>query len=222
MSLTVFGVVGLGPTAWSTLRPGESYRFLHYQADGKTPVAYSSCQPIRYVIQRQGELVGGSEIISAAVARVSQATGLHFVYDGATSEDFSRSRPGYQPGRYGSRWAPVLIKWVARNEDPELSADSLGAAGSSSTRVPNGQRAYVTGTVELEVEKLTRMLQDPAGRQEVQAVVMHEFGHIVGLDHVRSRSSLMYTRMQYGVTDFNAGDLAGLAVLGRGTCSSEL
>ncbi len=76
--------------------------------------------------------------------------------------------------------------------------------------------------MELDAEKLARMLQEHDGTQEVQGVVMHEFGHIVGLDHVNSRSSLMNPQMQHGVTDFNAGDLAGLAVLGRGTCSSLL
>jgi hypothetical protein len=146
--------------------------------------------------------------------------GLPFVYGGATSEGFSRQRPAYQPNNYGDRWAPVLIAWVTRIQDPDLGADALGAGGSASVEVPNGQRAYVTGDMELNAEKLARILEQPNGKQVVQAVVMHELGHIMGLAHVNSRSQLMYPRNQSGVTDFGAGDLTGLAALGKGTCSS--
>jgi hypothetical protein len=217
--LAVLLILVLG-AAWLTMRPGESYRFMRTQADGKTPVAYSQCAPIRYVVQRHGEPAGGGEAITAAVARVSQATGLPFVYGGATSEGFSRQRPAYQPNNYGDRWAPVLIAWVTRIQDPDLGADALGAGGSASVEVPNGQRAYVTGDMELNAEKLARILEQPNGKQVVQAVVMHELGHIMGLAHVNSRSQLMYPRNQSGVTDFGAGDLTGLAALGKGTCSS--
>jgi hypothetical protein len=214
-------VLGLGAAAWLTMKPGEAYRFLHEQSDGKTPVAYSSCRPIRYVVQREGEPAGGGDIIATAVARVSQATGLQFVYDGATSEAFSRHRLPYQPNRYGDRWAPVLISWVVRNEDPELSTDALGAAGSYSVIVPNGQRAYVSGKMELDAEKLTQILRQPDGKQLVQATVMHELGHILGLAHVSSRSRLMNPEAQSGVTDFSEGELVGLAALGKGTCSTD-
>jgi hypothetical protein len=161
-------------------------------------------------------------MITAAVARVSQATGLPFVYDGDTSEGFSRERLAYKPREYGHRWAPVLIAWVSRAQDPDLSADVMGAGGSASVEVPNGKQAYVTGKVELNIEQLERALQRPDGKEIVQAVVMHELGHVMGLDHVNSKSELMYPRIQHGKNDFGAGDLAGLAALGKGTCSSEL
>lgn len=219
--LTVLVVLGLGTAAWLTLRPGESYRYLHRQTDGMTPVAYSSCRPIRYVVRRQGEPTGGGEIITEAVARVSQATGLKFVFDGVTSEGFSRQRRSYQPERYGDRWAPVLITWVTQKEDPDLSDEALGAGGSHSVLVPNGKRAYVTGAMELDAEKLADILQHLSGKQVVKAVVMHELGHIVGLDHVNSPSQLMNPRNQRGVSDFGVGDLTGLAELGKGTCSTD-
>jgi hypothetical protein len=52
--------------------------------------------------------------------------------------------------------------------------------------------------------------------------VLHELAHLVGLNHVSSPSNLMNTEMEPGVTDFGAGDLTGLAALGRGTCLPDL
>jgi hypothetical protein len=86
-------------------------------------VAYDPCRPIHYVIRPQGQPAGGNKIVTDAVLRVSKATGLRFVFDGATSEAPSRERPSYQPERYGDRWAPVLISWVTSRENPDFAAD---------------------------------------------------------------------------------------------------
>jgi hypothetical protein len=193
-----------------------------YQADGTTPVAYDPCRPIHYVIRHQGEPAGGEQIITDAVLRVSQATGLPFTYDGATSEAPSRQRPSYQPKRYGDRWAPVLISWATPQENPDFAADVAGEGGSASVGLPGRPSAYVTGAVELDARQMASILQRPEGGQVVRAIVLHEFGHLVGLGHVIDASELMYPQSQAGVTDFGAGDLAGLGVLGRGACFPDL
>ncbi len=101
----------------------DAYRFISHQADGTSPITYDPCRPVHYVIRLQGGPPGGEQIICDAVLRVSQATGLHFVYDGSTSEAPSRQRPPYQPKTYGDRWAPVLISWVTPSENPDFAAD---------------------------------------------------------------------------------------------------
>ena len=199
-----------------------SYRFAAYQADGTAPVAYDPCRPIHYVIRQQGQPAGGAKIVTDAVKRVSQATGLRFVYDGATSEAPSRQRASYQPDRYGNRWAPVLISWVTPNENPDFAADVTGEGGSTRTGLPNQPSAFVTGAVELDAGQLTRVLQRPGGNRVVRAVVLHELGHLVGLDHVTAANQLMYPQTRPGVIDFGAGDLTGLAALGRGTCLPDM
>ena len=199
-----------------------SYRFLAYQADGTTPVAYDPCRPIHYVIRQQGEPPGGNEIVTNAVHRLSQATGLRFVYDGATSETLSHQRLPYQPNRYGDRWAPVLVSWVTPKENPVMAPAVTGEGGSSAFGFPGGPSAYVTGAVELDAANLTSELKRPDGKNVVRAVVLHELGHLVGLDHVSAANQLMYPQIQPGVTDFGAGDLTGLGALGRGTCMPNL
>ena len=52
--------------------------------------------------------------------------------------------------------------------------------------------------------------------------MLHELGHLVGLDHVTAANQLMYPQTRPGVTDFGAGDLTGLAALGRGTCLPDM
>ena len=203
-------------------KANASYRFVAHQTDGTAPVAYDPCRPIHYVIRRQGEPASGHQIVTDAVLRVSQATGLRFMYDGATSEAPSRQRASYQPDRYGDRWAPVLISWVTPNENPDFAADVTGEGGSAHTGLPNQPSAYVTGAVELDAGQLASILQRPDGRQVVRAIVLHELGHLVGLDHVTAANQLMYPRSQPGVTDFGAGDLNGLAALGRGACLPDL
>jgi hypothetical protein len=209
-----------------------SYQFLGDQADGTTPVAYDPCRPVHYVIRAKGEPAGGRQIVTDAVSRVSQATGLRFVYDGLTSEGPSRQRAPYQPKRYGDRWAPVLISWVTPTDNVDFAAADvkddptnymvLGEGGSLSAGLPNQPRAKVTGMVMLNVPQLKNALQRPRGDKIVRAVVLHELAHLVGLNHVSSPSNLMNTEMEPGVTDFGAGDLTGLAALGRGICLPDL
>ena len=210
----------------------DSYQFVAHQDDGKTPVAYDPCRPIHYVIRAQGEVAGGREIVTEAVSRVSQATGLRFVYDGLTSEGPTRQRPSYQPKRHGDRWAPVLISWVtpadnldfagAGVKDDPIDYMVLGEGGSLSAGLPHQPRAKVTGTVQLNARQLKNAMQRPRGHKIVRAVVLHELGHLVGLNHVSSTSDLMNIHMQPGVVDFGAGDLTGLAALGRGSCLPDL
>ena len=199
-----------------------SYRFVAHQSDGTTPVTYDPCRPIHYVTRARGAPPGGDQIITDAVSRVSQATGLRFMYDGATSEAPSPQRSPYQPGRYGDRWAPVLISWATANENPDFAADVTGEGGSNRVGLPGRPHAYVTGAIQLDAAKLTSVLQRPNGERAVRSVVLHELGHLVGLAHISSPSQLMYPRVQPGVTDFGAGDLTGLAALGKGACMPDL
>ncbi len=65
------------------------------------------------------------------------------------------------------------------------------------------------------------MMGHAQGTEHVRAVIMHEFGHVLGLDHVGDPSQLMYEGPSYR-TSFAAGDLAGLARLGTGACVPQL
>lgn len=195
------------------------YAFVHV-ARGK-PIAYDPCRPIHYVIRDQATPTDGDAAVHQAIAAVAKATGLTFVDDGLTGEAPSAKRPAYQPDRYGQRWAPVLIAWSNDKETPRLAGSVVGLGGSVAyERSPETGPVYVTGTVTLDAPDLNAI--DPSRRTaSITAVIEHELGHVVGLDHVNDPSALMYPD-EHGQSGYGPGDLRGLAQLGSGSCHPEL
>jgi hypothetical protein len=200
---------------------GGPHDFVHTQDDGVTPVAYDPCRPVHYVIRPANQPLGGDQLVHDAVARISQVTGLQFVYDGVTDEAPSDSRDAVQEDRYGDRWAPVLVSWETVAEQPDFAADVAGLGGSQAVSVGDGPDVFVTGTVELDAAGFADVLTWPGGTGIARAIVLHELGHVVGLDHVDDPRQLMYASAS-DVLDFADGDLAGLARLGSGACAPQL
>lgn len=201
--------------------PGEgTYTFVQTQDDGDAPVAYDPCRPVHYVTRPDHAPAGGRRIVREAFEEVAELTGLRFVYDGTTAEDPVADREPFQPDRYGDRWAPVLVSWAHPDEVPELAGSVAGQAGSLALG-EGGSQVYVTGSVDLDAGQLAALLGGPDGDRQAKAVVLHELGHLVGLDHVDDVNQLMHASSTRRV-DFAAGDRTGLAVLGRGACVPEL
>jgi len=194
-----------------------SYAFLAVQPDEAGPVTYDPCRSIHYVIRPDNAPAGGEQLLHEAFGRVSAVTGLQFVHDGATDEGSSREREPFQPERYGDRWAPVLVTWQTEQENPDFITDVAGQAGSQWMSLPGEPQVYVTGSVELDAAEFARMLTATGGAAVARAVVLHELGHLVGLEHIADAGQLMFPTTST-VLDYSDGDLAGLVRLGRGDC----
>jgi hypothetical protein len=189
----------------------------HQRGDASKPVAWDPCRPVHYVVNPSGGPADGPALIHAAIAQVGAATGLQFVDDGTTSEAPSKERGAYQPGRYGkSRWAPVLVAWSDEGSYPELAGYVAGLGDPQAVYAPNGELVYVTGQLVLDDQTLSAA-QTP-DRTRARAVILHELGHIAGLDHTNDRNQLMFSEAQFNVTTYGDGDLRGLALLGRQSC----
>lgn len=212
----------LGSPAPLPGKPSRSYRFQSKQDDGTSAVAWSPCRPIHYVVRTANQPRGGAAGIQRAIAAVSAATGLQFVRDANTDEAPDRDRDAYQPDRYGDRWAPVLVAWATVDEVPDFGVDVAGEAMTQRVTTPSGDEAFVTGAVLLDPASY-REISRYAGRAAADAVILHEFGHLVGLDHVNDRAQVMYPRSGPGSpTAFQRGDLTGLAALGLGACQPDV
>jgi len=184
------------------------YTFLQTEPGSHEPVTYSPCEPIRYVVDTSGGPADALRLISAAVARISRASGLAFEYGGTTHDsDFSHRTPS----------DPVLIGFVAPGvlKDMTVESNHIGLGGSTAFGSTLGRRTYRTGMVALRAD----WFRDPRPpRAEKRAVIMHELGHVVGLGHVDDSDELMDASND-GQTTLGPGDREGLALLGRGPCT---
>ncbi|HSV38300.1 MAG TPA: matrixin family metalloprotease [Nocardioidaceae bacterium] len=166
------------------------------------PVRYPACQPLSYAVSGEG-LDSEHELIDEAVVEIAAATGLRFVPLGSATEG-----------------ATIVIRWTDSTGEPRLAGDTVGIGGSSSVVDPeSGLRYFTKGRIDLDTPDLTTTLIQH-GPEEVRAVMMHELGHVIGLDHVDDRNELMYQR-NIGKTDFGPGDKEGLAILGKGPCLGQ-
>jgi hypothetical protein len=217
---------GARPATASRAVPSEGtaagFRFSGHQPDRTSPVAWSPCRPIHYVVRSAHQPKGGAALIAAAVATVSEATGLTFVDDGATTEGPVEDRPYYQLSRYGDRWAPVLITWATADEVPDLGIDVIGEARRAQFTTPSGDDTYVTGEIDLDAAAMARLMTRPKGVQAAGAVVLHELGHLVGLAHVNDTAQVMYPSLRSQQVTLGDGDERGLAALGTGACQPDI
>lgn len=195
------------------------YRPLELQDDGSgLPVRWDPCRPIHYVIREDGEPPGGRTAVLAAIARIEQVTGLRFTFDGPTREGPVHRRPTVDARRYGDRWSPVLVAWTDPAEYPPMAGYAgLGGPDAIGGRAA-GQRRYVTGVVLLNREHLEQVIRWDGGAARLAAVVLHEFGHLVGLDHVHESGQLMSPQPAVLTSGFADGDRRGLARLSAGPC----
>lgn len=193
--------------------PGK-FDYLFTQDGSDEPVTYSPCQPIHLVVNARAAVPGHQRLLQEAVNEVSRASGLRFVIDGETDRVPELRSP--KPRSDGRGWEPVLVAWSDEEEVPELKGAVAGIGGSA--RVSKGDHAWlVTGTVIIDGADAAGIVRGPRGRSALRAVLLHEFGHLVGLDHVDDWDELMYAETA-GQRTFGPGDRAGLAKLGSGKC----
>ena len=93
----------------------------------------------------------------------------------------------------------------------EFDGDAVGFGGSLSLDPVVGDPSYVTGSVVLDRD----FFADPADQSYLNEAVLHEFGHVMGLDHVSDGAQIMWSGGLHG-SGLGSGDRAGLARLGRG------
>ncbi|TLM84172.1 matrixin family metalloprotease [Pseudarthrobacter sp. NamE5] len=198
----------------------DAYRFLAVNGDG-SPVGYSPCRPLHYVVNDQLAPAGAQQLVTEAISTISTATGIQFVYDGATGEQPSPQRPPYQPDSYGERWAPLLIAWTTPETAPQLKGKVIGTGGSTHFSYDGGPKTFVTGGLDLDAPQIADELLNPDGHLYARAVILHELSHVMGLDHVDDPAQLMYPEI--GTPEgLSPGDFNGLYELGKAQCRKDL
>ncbi len=191
-------------------RTTGAYAFLATRRGSTKPIGWSPCEPIGYVVNPEGAPDDWDDLVHDAVETVSEATGLVFEDEGVTDDREFESRFGP-----GDSIRPVLIGWATEDEVPGLEGDVAGLAGPISRSVGVLQ-SYVTGRVVFDADAFEEIDSYANADAQHRAIVLHELGHLVGLDHVDDPRELMYRTTE--ATEFGPGDLRGLARLGNTPC----
>jgi ribosomal protein L24E len=201
----------------STPGPGaDSYKFLANQASG-APVRYNPCSVIRYVINPAGAPSGGAggvNEVKAAFDGLAAMSGLSFQFVGETSETHITIGSGYRSAAQNGQWSPILVSWASASQEPLLAGSVLGYGGSTSVSASGYDTAYVTGEVVLDRD-LSGLAPGFGSGATRGNLLLHEIGHLVGLDHVGDLAQLMYPALSNSSpSGYGAGDRNGLARLG--------
>jgi hypothetical protein len=188
-----------------------AYAFAATQAGSDNPVTWNPCRDIEYVVNPAGAPDDWRDLVDAAIRDIEGASAFDFTDTGTSDErDFDDRTDAL------GRAQPVLIGWADDEEVPRLAGDVAGLGGATYVQ-RNGRRTYVTGSIALDSELFAELDGDRHGDELMRAIVTHELGHVLGLDHVEDAGELMYSD-NVGQTELGPGDREGLARLGDAGC----
>ncbi len=199
----------------------QAFKFISRSAAGGPIARWNPCSRIGYRVNAR---LGGNGALAdtrQALARIHRATGLRFVYRGRT-----RIIPGGRGGNRYPRGTRLVVAWARPGQTTML--DGAGAAGQGGPSWVTWQtaagrtKAMITrGSVVLNANihfgggfggGVHNGLLGTRG-----ALLMHELGHAVGLDHPRQADQweIMYPTVTAKRAVWGAGDLHGLRRLGK-------
>jgi hypothetical protein len=185
-------------------------------------VRFDPCETLHVRVNLTHAPPSGLADLGEVFQQVAAATGISIHLDGATGEvpqvDRGLTNPGYGPG-----FAPVVVDWAEPGETGyPLGPGDLGYGGSEWVTNRDGFPVYVTGAVVVNASAGLAPGFAPAGQESDGKVLLHEFGHVLGLGHVPDTSEVMFPDPGQGPPAYGPGDLAGLARLGTASgCLAE-
>lgn len=171
---------------------------------------WNPCQPIGWRVNTQQATPGALRDARIAFAKLTQATGFRFVYRGSTGivpqwEDTENSYPAD---------TQIVIAWARKSQSSlfrfDPSADAFGnpyyipgyrnGDGTPSWRIASGG-VVIDSRLKVKAGYGTGITRGD--------LLLHELGHVMGLDHFDSGGEMMNPVMTFGVARYGRGDLAG-------------
>lgn len=214
---------GPAPTASPQAVPAEAAapltsdasRFAFWGRDHRgDPLRWDACEPILFVLNTAGAPTHAEQDLRQAMAIIAGASGLDLVLAGHTEERPARDRPLVERQGDGWRWRPVLVAWAdPETADVPLSSFDRGVALPVAVRAGD-REAFVTGQLVMNARRTDLSPGFDDRSDALGATLLHELGHILGLDHVADPAELMSADPGSGPVELGPGDRAGLRELG--------
>lgn len=177
-----------------------AYEILNRDQDGD-PIRWNPCRPVRVVANYTGAPAGVEPILRAAVQRLAAATGVGWTYAGTTTDRASDHTGSNLMTASADR--EVVVSWPAT-----WTGTSAGMGGAAWATSATGETWFVAGSVQ---GNRTMQLTDP----QMLHLLLHELGHVAGLAHPAQEYQVMSRGGRLDLSDYRAGDRAGLTVVGR-------
>jgi hypothetical protein len=165
------------------------------------PGRWDPCVPITWRLYKPGAPKGVVAQLKKSFNKVSAITGLVFEYRGYAP------RSAVRGGTAG-----ITIGFMPRSSMLAVEGvpDASGSAAVSGFEMADGRIVYTSATVTL-----LRSRFSPRAKVSVwEPLILHELGHVIGLDHVDDPAQVMYPYEQK-FRSYQYGDEAGLKLLGR-------
>jgi hypothetical protein len=186
------------------------------------PVRWNPCQVIHWRynpagqpswLRSDGSRYYGFDVIRSAMAKVSTATGIRWVYDGKTT---SVPTSKWLPTSVATI-RPVLIGWTDGAHSDLLASQPASTLAVTRTAyfktVVDGVTLAATKGMAIAFDRTNKL--PGVGNQSWRSVALHELSHGMGLSHVGTTSQVMYPMLTNLHRELQSGDLAGLSRLGR-------
>ena len=191
----------------------SAYKFSS-MLDGQ-PVRWDPCTAIHWRSNTARGPVGGLDVLKSAVAKIAATTGTTWVYDGATTTAPSSA---YLPKSPNSGDRPVLLGWTDAASSDLLAGRPKQVLGMTrtvwfGTDDGKGHRVAATRGATVALDRTDTL--PLRGALSWSTTVLHELGHVMGLDHPSDGRQLMAATLPTKATDLQTGDRTGLGRIGK-------
>jgi hypothetical protein len=162
-------------------------------------------------------------LVRAALAKLTTASGLRFRYLGRTTYVPHNAVLHYPTGdqvvfdaaqERARTGAEMVVAWAPQRATNLLTSAEAGVGTVSWSGSYGSQLRIVQAAVVMKTGVRLRRWFAPG--ESAGALLLHELGHAVGLNHVGVRSQIMYPVIgPWSRAYYHSGDLAGLRLVGR-------
>lgn len=167
-----------------------------------------------------GGASGRVRLVQQALAKLTSASGLRFRYLGRTSYVPHNDVLHYPTGNRvvfaaaqerAATGAELVVSWAWRSN--MLVGNEAGVGTASWSASPTSQLRVVQAAVVMK-RGVTLKPGFTAGAS-VGALLLHELGHAAGLEHVGTKTQIMYPVVgSWSRAGYHSGDVAGLRLVG--------